>query len=72
MDSSIYGKLHHVGVIVKDMDKAIAHLQSLGMGPFQGRGGAPWGLVTFKGELHGKPEEWKVKISNGQMGDVQL
>jgi methylmalonyl-CoA/ethylmalonyl-CoA epimerase len=67
-----FGKLHHVGVVVKDMDKAIARLESMGLGPFKGRGDVKWGAITFKGELRGKPGEWKTKISNGQMGDVQL
>ena len=57
---------------MKNIDKAIDYLQSLGMGPFQGPGGARWGEIVFRGELHGKPEEWKVKISNAQMGDAQL
>jgi len=70
--NSPFGKMHHVGVIVRDIDKAIVHLESLGMGPFEGMGGSKWFEITFKGELHGKPEEWKVKISNAQMGDVQL
>lgn len=67
-----FGKLHHVGVVVKDMDKAIAHLESMGFGEFKGRGDARSVIIPFKGELRGKPAEWKTKISNGQMGDVQL
>jgi methylmalonyl-CoA/ethylmalonyl-CoA epimerase len=67
-----FKKLHHVGVIVKDIDKAIAYLTSIGLGPFQGREGKPWSLAPFKGELHGKPGEWKAKISNAQIADIQL
>jgi methylmalonyl-CoA/ethylmalonyl-CoA epimerase len=67
-----YGKLHHVGVVVKDINKAIAYLESLGIGPFEGFGGQKTLAVSFKGELHGKPGEWTTTISNAQFGDVQL
>ena len=30
-----YTKLHHVGVVVKDLDKAMAYLESIGIGPFK-------------------------------------
>ena len=72
METATFKKLHHVGVIVKDMDKAIAFLTTIGLGTFQGRAGAPWGIANFKGELHGKPAEWKTKISNAQVGDIQI
>jgi methylmalonyl-CoA/ethylmalonyl-CoA epimerase len=66
------GKLHHVGVVVKDMDKAIAYYESIGFGPFQVRDGLQTVTIPFKGELNGKPAEWKTKISNGRMGNVEL
>ncbi len=69
---SPYGKMHHVGVVVRNIDLAIAHLESLGMGPFTGTLGAKWSEISFKGELRGKSEEWKLKISNARMGGVQL
>jgi methylmalonyl-CoA/ethylmalonyl-CoA epimerase len=67
-----FGKLHHVGVVVKDINKAIAYFESLGIGPFGEPGRPPTFTVPFRGELHGKPAEWKTTISNAQMGDVQL
>jgi methylmalonyl-CoA/ethylmalonyl-CoA epimerase len=67
-EPSVYGKLHHVGVVVRDIDKSIAYLQFLGFGPFENRVEA----IDFKGELNDQPEEWRVKICNAQMGDVQL
>jgi catechol 2,3-dioxygenase-like lactoylglutathione lyase family enzyme len=73
---SSFGKLNHVGVVVKDIKKAIAYLESLGFGPFSVPGGAPGSppffTLTFKGELHGKPAEWKTTISFAKMGDVEL
>lgn len=63
---------HHVGVVVKDIDKAIAHLESLGFGPFQFDDEHKVFALDFKGELHGRPAEWTTKISNAKMGDVEL
>jgi methylmalonyl-CoA/ethylmalonyl-CoA epimerase len=72
LELSAYQKMHHVGVVVRDMDKAIAYLSALGIGTFKGRGETSWGMANFKGEYRGKPAEWKVKISNAQIGDLQL
>ena len=63
---------HHVGVVVRDINKAIAHLEALGFGPFKFDDTHKTFTIDFKGELHGKPAEWKTTISNAQMGDVQL
>ncbi len=62
-----YTKLHHVGLVVKDIDKTIAYLESIGIGPFEKKF-----VVPFKGELHGKPAEWKTTISNAQLGEAVL
>jgi catechol 2,3-dioxygenase-like lactoylglutathione lyase family enzyme len=67
-----FAKLHHVGVVVKDIDKAIAYLEKLGIGPFRGEGGKKSFSIPFKGELHGKPAAWTTTISNAKMGDVEL
>lgn len=69
---SSFAKLHHVGVVVKDIKKAIAYFESLGIGPFGGPGGAQVMKLSFKGELHGKPAEWTTTISNAKFGDVEL
>jgi len=73
---SSFAKLQHVGVVVKDIKKAIAYFESLGIGPFTAPGVAPGKppifTLTFKGELHGKPAEWKTTISFAKMGDVEL
>lgn len=63
---------HHVGVIVKDMEKTIEYLTSIGIGPFGIKDGPLYVEVPFKGELHGKLAEWKVKISNAKVGDSEL
>jgi methylmalonyl-CoA/ethylmalonyl-CoA epimerase len=72
MAKSDFSKLGHVGVVVKDINKAIAFLEKLGIGPFSVGGGAKTFVVPFKGELHGKPAEWKTTISFAKMGDTEL
>ncbi|MHB8104262.1 MAG: VOC family protein [Dehalococcoidales bacterium] len=73
---SSYAKLQHVGVVVKDIKKAIKYLESLGIGPFKVPGIPPgkpqFFTIPFKGELHGKPASWKTTISFAKMGDVEL
>jgi catechol 2,3-dioxygenase-like lactoylglutathione lyase family enzyme len=68
----VFGKLHHVGVVVKDIKKAIAYFESMGIGPFGEPGRPATMTIPFKGELHGKPAEWKTTISNARFGDVEL
>jgi methylmalonyl-CoA/ethylmalonyl-CoA epimerase len=63
---------HHVGVVVRDIEKAIAHLEALGFGPFRFDDEHRTFTIPFKGELHGQPAEWKTTISNAQMGEIQL
>ncbi len=33
-EKSIYSNLHHICLVTKDIDKAVAHYESLGIGPF--------------------------------------
>jgi methylmalonyl-CoA/ethylmalonyl-CoA epimerase len=63
---------HHTGVVVRDIENTIAHLETLGIGPFGMRGGQKWIDVPFKGELHGRPAEWSVRISNTRVGEHEL
>jgi catechol 2,3-dioxygenase-like lactoylglutathione lyase family enzyme len=70
---SFHGKApHHVGVVVRDIEKAIAHFEALGFGPFRFDDEHRVFEIPFKGELHGKPAEWRTKISNAKMGGVEL
>lgn len=63
---------HHVGVVVRDIEAAIAHLEGLGFGPFKFDDDHKVFAIDFEGELHGKPARWTTKISNALMGDVEL
>ena len=44
----------------------------MGFGPFKFDDEHSIFDIPFVGELHGKPAEWKTKISNGKMGPVEL
>jgi methylmalonyl-CoA/ethylmalonyl-CoA epimerase len=63
---------HHVGIIVRDMDKTIEYLEAIGIGPFGLMGDQKWVNAEFKGEVRGRPAEWSVKISNTKVGDIEI
>jgi methylmalonyl-CoA/ethylmalonyl-CoA epimerase len=67
-----FKKLGHVGVVVKDISKAIAYFEKLGIGPFSAPDGKKTFSIDFKGELHGKPAKWKTTISFAKMGETEL
>jgi catechol 2,3-dioxygenase-like lactoylglutathione lyase family enzyme len=72
-EPSVYStQLHHVGIVVKDIEKAIEHLEALGIGPFKFDDEHRVFPIAFKGELHGEPAEWVTKVSNARMGDIEL
>jgi catechol 2,3-dioxygenase-like lactoylglutathione lyase family enzyme len=65
-------RLHHVGIVVKDLEKAIAQFEALGFGPFMFDDEHRTFAIDFTGELHGEPAEWTTLISNAKMGEVEL
>jgi len=65
-------KFHHVAVVVRDMNKAIAFYQSLGIGPFPTFIG-PEGPITLTGKtVQGKPTDYEIDLrhAEGGMGDL--
>ena len=34
-DKSLFSKVDHIGVVVRDIDKAVEYYESLGIGPFE-------------------------------------
>ena len=68
VEKSTFSNLDHVGVIVKDMDKTIQYLSSLGIGPFEPLTDPALADKLFRG----KPSDWKVKISLAKIGPVTL
>lgn len=65
---SPFSKFIHVGVVVRDMDKAIERLSSLGIGPFEPRFLPPNTEQWFRG----KPLNAKLKVSVANMGGMEL
>lgn len=62
-------KFDHVGIVVRDMDKAIAYYQALGIGPFEtkhpDRPLPGWAHV-------GLPSDVEVKIRVADLGTIRL
>jgi methylmalonyl-CoA/ethylmalonyl-CoA epimerase len=62
-------KLHHVGVVVRDIDKAVKRLESLGIGPFEAPPLPPVRATLY---YRGKPSDSKVKILQARVGEINL
>jgi catechol 2,3-dioxygenase-like lactoylglutathione lyase family enzyme len=65
---SPFSKLIQVGVVVKDLDKAVERLLSLGIGPFTPMLLPPDAEQWFRG----KPLDAKFKISGARLGEIVL
>ena len=64
-----YSRLDHIGIVVKDIDKAIKHLSGLGIGPFE----APFPHPPAQEKLvRGKPVDFELKLTSARIGDVRL
>jgi methylmalonyl-CoA/ethylmalonyl-CoA epimerase len=65
---SPFSRLIQVGVVVKDLDKAIERLMSLGIGPF-----TPMTIPDDAEQwFRGKPLDAKFKISGARLGEIVL
>ncbi len=65
---SLLSELHHIGLIVKDVDKTAGYYESLGFGPFE-----PMVLNVKERTLRGKPmDNPQLKIRIGHAGPVRL
>ena len=51
-EKSPFSKLDHVGIIVRDIEKAIEYYQSLGIGPFE-----PLNIAYTERKMWGKPAD---------------
>ena len=68
IEKSPFSKVDQIGVIVRDMDKAIEYYQALGMGPFK-----PLKVTHTERRIYGKVvTDVKNVIRVTQMGQVQL
>jgi catechol 2,3-dioxygenase-like lactoylglutathione lyase family enzyme len=65
-----FSRLVHIGVVVRDMEKAVARLTALGIGPFE-----PWPFPPdVKEKFRGKPfyPGRRVTIRKARIGNMEL
>ncbi|MFC1981714.1 VOC family protein [Chloroflexota bacterium] len=65
---SSFPELHHIGLVVKDLNKTIEYLTSLGIGPFRPSGRVP---VTER-NLRGKLVPSKLEMRFARLGQIEL
>lgn len=65
---STFSRPDHVGIIVKNLEKAIAYYQSLGLGPFTIR--AMSNVVDKK--MYGKPTDFQLKVALASAGPINI
>jgi methylmalonyl-CoA epimerase len=62
-------QFHHIGVVVKDLDKAIEYLTSLGIGPFESPEPPSSGTEM---QVLGKPIDCELKGSMAKVGQLKI
>jgi methylmalonyl-CoA/ethylmalonyl-CoA epimerase len=70
MDHSVFGSLRHIGFLVEDLDRAVEHFQSLGIGPFE-----PLKVTFTRREVLGKPitgSSVKLRIRMAKLGPIEF
>ena len=60
-------EIRQIGVVVKDLDRTIEHLTSLGLGPFQRKE-----AIHPSTRLRGRKVSYEVRLGFAQQGPVQL
>ncbi len=71
MEKSLFANPHHMGIVVRDMEKTIRFYQSLGMGPFVPEPPVRMIKKLYRDELS-TPTTGKVKVLIGYMGSIRL
>ena len=68
IEKSPFLKIGHIGIVVRDLDKAAQYYESLGIGPFQSSG-----VVITETRAEGDViVDWKLKVKFAQLGPIQL
>jgi len=70
MESHTFSRLMHIGMVVKDMDKAIARFEALGIGPFKPRILPADARETYRGKPFAPAQ--RVAIQTTQIGNMEL
>jgi len=68
-EKTAFSQLHHIAVVVKDMDRAIEYFSSLGIGPFQAY---PPMRDYIKVNVPDKEAFYALSIGQAQIGPVAL
>jgi catechol 2,3-dioxygenase-like lactoylglutathione lyase family enzyme len=63
------GDLHHLSLLVNDVEKTVAIFEKLGAGPFVIR---PYEAPTSKATVRGMPQGYKLKFADGRIGPLSL
>jgi methylmalonyl-CoA/ethylmalonyl-CoA epimerase len=63
-----FSRAYQVGVVVRDMDRAVEFYESLGIGPFVE---GPSSVATDR-KIYGKPADVKVRGTIAQMGQIEF
>ena len=67
-EQSPFSKVIQIGIVVRDMDKAVKRLSSLGIGPFQPKLLPPDREEWFRD----RPFDAEVKISSARIGEMEI
>ena len=68
IEKSPFSKVDQVGVMVRNMDKAIEYFQSLGIGPFE-----PLNVTAIDRKVYGKPADDVHNLARAaQLGPIQF
>jgi len=65
-----FSRLMHIGMVVRDMDKAIERFKALGIGPFKPRILPPDARETYRGKPFAPAQ--RVAIQTAQIGNMEL
>jgi methylmalonyl-CoA/ethylmalonyl-CoA epimerase len=69
-NNSTFRRLAHIGLVVKDMDKTIARLTALGIGPFVPRILPADAKETYRGQPFNPSQRVAIQIT--QIGNIEL
>ena len=66
--TSLFGRFDHIGLVVRDLNRAMGYLSSLGAGPFRS---SPWPPIVDR-MFRGKPTTVKLKVRFGPIGSLTV
>ncbi|MDD4877111.1 MAG: VOC family protein [Dehalococcoidales bacterium] len=69
VEKSTFANLHHIGVVVSDLDKAIQYYEELGIGPFKSMK-LP-GTITEQTML-GKNMDYQIRSASVRLGPIEI